>query len=139
MGNLLNFKQMFKATCLVATATIASGEMSEEEGKRAVRFLNGFLGDDVQLSLENAKTMGLDNCISEGANAYKNASGTLSCVVSAINDWSGAKTGKCLHQRREEDTKWFPKAKEAWEAYKARQVEVADCPIPHSEKAVSFW
>merc|ERR1711957_951091 len=104
MGNLLNFKQMFKATCLVATATIASAEMSEEEGKRAVQFLNGFLGDDVQLSLENAKTMGLDNCIREGANASQNASNTLSCVVSAINDWSGARDGTCRNQMRSKDT-----------------------------------
>merc|ERR1712160_11036 len=116
-----------------------SGEMSEEEGKRAVQFLNDFLGDDVQLSLENAKTMGLDNCIREGAAASQNASNTLSCVVSAINDWSGAKEGTCRSQTRDKDSKWFPKAKEAWEAYKARQVEVAACPISDREKALNFW
>merc|ERR1712166_1285775 len=107
MGNLLKLKQMFKATCLVATATKLSsqgdmnmddvrekardiclapinqvnalkiwseitdgrttGDMTKEEGLRAVQIINMALGDDVQLNIPNADAMGLENCVEEGA------------------------------------------------------------------------
>merc|ERR1712166_63802 len=160
MGNLLNFKQMFKATCLVATATIASavklssqgdmnmddvrekardiclapisqvnalkiwseitggrttGDMTKEEGLRAVQIINMALGDDVQLNIANADAMGLENCVKEGANAAKNASNTLTCVANQINLWSGAANSRCLQQMNVDDRMdWWNPALSAW-------------------------
>merc|ERR1712166_1473811 len=160
MGNLLNFKQMFKATCLVATATIASavklssqggmnmddvrekardiclapisqvnalkiwseitggrttGDMTKEEGLRAVQIINMALGDDVQLNIANADAMGLENCVEEGANAAKNASNTLTCVANQINLWSGAANNRCLQQMNVDDRMdWWNPALSAW-------------------------
>merc|ERR1712195_369997 len=160
MGNLLKLKQMFKATCLVATATIASavklssqgdrtmdevremasgyclapisqvnalkiwseitggrttGDMTKEEGLRAVQIINMALGDDVQLNMANADAMGLENCVEEGANAAKNASKTLTCVANQINDWSGAANNRCLQQMNVDDRMdWWNPALSAW-------------------------
>merc|ERR1712166_1179992 len=160
MGNLLKLKQMFKATCLVATATIASavklssqgdmnmddvremasqyclapisqvnalkiwseitlgrttGEMTKEEGLRAVQIINKALGDDVQLNLVNADAMGLENCVKEGANATKNASNTLTCIANQINAWSGAANNRCLQQMDVDDRMdWWNPALAAW-------------------------
>merc|ERR1712166_771411 len=160
MGNLLKLKQMFKATCLVATATIASavklssqgdrtmdevremaseyclapisqvnalkiwseitlgrttGEMTKEEGLRAVQIINKALGDDVQLNLVNADAMGLENCVKEGANAAKNASNTLTCIANQINAWSGAANNRCLQQMNVDDRMdWWSPALAAW-------------------------
>merc|ERR1712166_24033 len=160
MGNLLKLKQMFKATCLVATATIASavklssqgdmnmddvrakasgfclapikqvnalkvwsevtlgrtdGDMTKEEGLRAVQIINMALGDDVKLSIANADAMGLENCVKEGANAAKNASNTLTCVANQINLWSGAAKNRCLQQMNVDDRMdWWNPALAAW-------------------------
>merc|ERR1712166_568149 len=160
MGNLLKLKQMFKATCLVATATIASavklssqgdrtmdevremasgyclapikqvnalkiwseitlgrttGDMTKEEGLRAVQIINMALDDDVKLSIANADAMGLENCVEEGANAAKNASNTLTCVANQINLWSGAAKNRCLQQMNVDDRMdWWNPALSAW-------------------------
>merc|ERR1712160_215601 len=191
MGNLLKLKQMFKATCLVATATIASavklssqgdrtmdevremaseyclapisqvnalkvwseitdgrttGDMTKEEGLRAVQIINMALDDDVKLSIANADAMGLENCVKEGANAAKNASNTLTCVANQINLWSGAAKNRCLQQMNVDDRMdWWNPALAAWANSdrnpKNQLVQVADKKVDKravAEKALAL-
>merc|ERR1712195_243447 len=92
-----------------------TGDMTKEEGLRAVQIINMALGDDVKLSIANADAMGLENCVKEGANAAKNASNTLTCVANQINLWSGAAKNRCLQQMNVDDRMdWWNPALSAW-------------------------
>ena len=92
-----------------------TGDMTKEEGLRAVQIINMALGDDVQLNIANADAMGLENCVKEGANAAKNASNTLTCVANQINLWSGAAKNRCLQQMNVDDRMdWWNPALSAW-------------------------